>query len=146
MNITIKIKDINELGTVDVAAIMTRLSWDESDSESSIQKELNARYIDKLPGPHANMTLALIWIDEQLVGWVGTRAWPEKFKGRAVAAQTVECFVDADYRRRGVAKLGLQALIMAKKIDRADFVATYAPEAMKLAQACGCRVVLLCDS
>lgn len=146
MEFVVKIKDINKLGLIDVTAIMSRLSWPDSGSSSSIQEELDKRYINVQPGPHPEMAIALIWWNENLIGWVGTRPWPEKFKGKKVIAQTVECFVDPDYRRMGMAKLGLQALITANKIDRADFVATYAPAAMKLAQACGCQIVLLCDA
>lgn len=146
MNICVRIKDINDLGPVDVAAIMTRLSWPDSGSDSSIQKELRKRYIDIEPGPHPNMAMAIIWFDGVLVGWVGTRPWPEKFKGDPVTAQTIECFVDPEYRRRGIARLGVQALIAAKKLDRSEPVAVYAAEVINAAQSCGCKIVLLCNA
>lgn len=145
MDITIKIKDINQLGLIDVTAILTRLSWPDSGSASSIQKELDKRYGNKQPGPHPEMALALIWVDGTLVGWVGTRRWPEKFKGEPITAQTVECFVDEKYRRRGFARLGLQALIAANILDRAAPVSVYAPEVVGVAQQCGCKIVLLCE-
>lgn len=146
MDITIKIKDINRLGLVDVTAIMTRLSWPDSGSDSSIQKELSKRYLNIQPGPHPEMTVALIWVDETLAGWVGTRPWPEKFKGRPVTAQTVECFVDPEYRRRGIAKLGLQALITAGAVKRDQIVSVYSPDVIKLAEQCGCKIVIYCES
>lgn len=146
MELSIRLKDINALGPVDVAAIMTRLSWPNSGSTSSIQKELDKRYINPQPGPHPEMAIALIWLDDVLVGWVGTRSWPERFKGRPITAQTIECFIDPEYRRRGFAKLGIQALIAVGKIDRNDFVSVYSGEVIKLAQACGCKTVLFCDS
>jgi GNAT superfamily N-acetyltransferase len=124
----------------------TRLSWKDSDSTSGIQKELQKRYIDIEPGPHPNMEIATIWLDGVFVGWVGTRAWPEKFKGRPVTAQTVECFVAPEFRRRGLAKIGLQALITAGKINRDDFVAVYAPEVVRMAEQCGCKTVLFCEA
>jgi hypothetical protein len=146
MEISIRLKDINELGLIDVTAIMTRLSWSDSGSDSSIQKELDKRYIHIRPGPHPNMRLALIWLDDILVGWVGTRPWPEKFKGKPITAQTVECFIDPEYRRQGFARLGLQALISAGFLDRDKPVSVYAPEVVGTARSCGCKTVILCES
>lgn len=146
MRLVIKIKDINELSPIDVVGIYTRLSWPDSGSTSSIQKELAKRYITPESGAHPKMAIALIWLDGVLAGWVGTRPWPEKFKGEPVTAQTVECFVAPEFRRRGLAKLGLQALITGGKINRNDFVAVYAPEVVPIAEQCGCRVVLFCEA
>lgn len=146
MDITIKIKDINQLGLVDVAAIMTRLSWSDSGSASSIQEELDKRYLNIQPGSHPDMAIALIWVDNALNGWVGTRPWPEKFKGRPITAQTVECFVDPKYRRRGIAKLGLQALITAGAVERDQIVSVYSPDVIKLAEYCGCKTVIYCET
>lgn len=147
MEIAIKIKDINKLGLVDVTAIMTRLSWPDSGSDSSIQKELNRRYFHvNHEQPHPEMAMALIWVDETLAGWVGSRPWPEKFKGEIVTAQTIECFVDPEYRRRGIAKLGLLALIAAGAVDKTKIVSVYAPEAVHLARQCGCEVVIYCET
>lgn len=146
VNISIRIKNINRLGPVDVAAIMARLSWPVSGSTSSIQKELDKRYLNIQPGPHPDMAVALIRVDDTLAGWVATRPWPEKFKGDPIIAQTIECFVDAEYRRRGIAKLGLQALITGKFIDRTRPVSVYEKNVIKLAQQCGCAVVLYCDA
>jgi GNAT superfamily N-acetyltransferase len=146
MEFVIKIKDINKLGCIDVAAIMSRLSWPDSGSDSSIQKELTKRYLHVEPGLHPEMALALIWCDDVLAGWVGTRPWTEKFKGRPVVAQTVECFVDPEYRRRGIAKMGLLALLAANKIDKTKIVSVYAPNVVKLAQQCGCTFVIYCET
>lgn len=145
-NLLIKIRDINELAPQTVVGILTRLSWAESGSESSIQQELNKRYVNPTPGPHPTMAMALLFIDTLLIGWVGTRPWPEKFKGEPITAQTVECFVDPEFRRRGLAKIGLQTLIAAGKIDPADFVSVYAANVVRLAESCGCKTVLLCES
>jgi len=146
MEICIKLKDINELGLIDVTAIMTRLSWSDSGSDSSIQKELDKRYIHIQPGPHPKMRLALIWVDDTLVAWVGTRLWPERFKGDPIMAQTIECFTAPEARRHGYARLGLQALISTGFIDREQPVSVYAPEVIGTARSCGCKTVLLCDS
>jgi len=147
MEFVIKIKDINRLGLVDVTAIMTRLSWPDSGSDSSIQKELAKRYLHvNHAQPHPEMALALIWVDETLAGWVGTRPWTENFKGRPTVVQTVECFVDPEYRRRGIAKLGLLALIADNKIDKTKIVSVYAPNVVKLAQQCGCTFVIYCET
>ncbi|NDD52273.1 GNAT family N-acetyltransferase [bacterium] len=142
----IYIKDINKLSPIDVVAIKTRLSWPDSGSTSSIQKELDKRYFNAERGPHPEMALAIIWFDGTLVGWVGTRPWPEKFKGDLITAQTVECFVDPDYRRRGLGRLGLQALICAGFMDKTKPVSVYEPEVVKLAEQCGCKIVLLCEA
>jgi hypothetical protein len=146
MDFVIKIKDINKLGLVDVTAIYSRLSWPDSGSDSSIQKELDKRYINRQPGLHDEMALALVWLDDTLVGWVGSRPWPEKFKGRPITAQTLECFVDPEYRRRGIAKLGLLALISAGAINKDEIVSVYSPEVVHLAQQCGCKVVIYCET
>lgn len=145
MEFRIFIKDINKLGVIDVSAIYTRLSWQDSQSDSSIAKELEKRYVTPTPGPHPEMALALIWWNNVLTGWVGTRPWPEKFKGETITAQTVECFVDPEYRRRGFASLGLQALITAGAINRDNPVSVYAPAAVNVAKQCGCNTVLLCE-
>ena len=92
------------------------------------------------------MALALVWLDDTLVGWVGSRPWPEKFKGRPITAQTLECFVDPEYRRRGIAKLGLLALISAGAINKDEIVSVYSPEVVHLAQQCGCKVVIYCET
>jgi len=145
MDFRIRIKDINKLSPIDVTAIYTRLSWPNSGSDSSIRKELEKRYIAPKPGAHPEMTLALVWCDDVLVGWVGTRPWEEKFKGETITVQTVECFVDQEYRRRGFASLGMQALITAGAIARARPVAVYAVEAVNVAKQAGCQTVLLCE-
>lgn len=144
MQFVIAIKDINALADAEVTAIYTRLSWPDSGSTSSIQKELDKRYLKKTGEAHPPMALAILWLDGTLVGWVGTRPWPEKFKGKPVTAQTVECFIDPDYRRRGLAKLGLTALIAAGKLNRNEIVSVYDPMVVPLAQQCGCKVVIYC--
>lgn len=139
-------KDINRLAVEEVTAIMTRLSWHDSSSDSSIQKELIKRYMTPTLGLKPAMTLALIWLNDELVGWVGSRPWPEKFKGNPIMAQTVECFVDEKHRRKGLARMGLQALIAAGFVDRTRPVSVYENNVVKLAQQCGCAIVLYCDA
>lgn len=146
MNFEIRIKDINHLAVTDVTAIMSRLSWPDSGSDSSIQAELTKRYIKPEPGPHPTMWLAMVWQNGMFVAWVGTRPWPEKFKGNPVTAQTVECFTDPEVRRHGLARLGLQALISAGLIDRDKIVSVYDVKVVKMAQSCGCKTVILCHS
>ena len=145
MDFRITIKDINKLSAVDVTAIHTRLSWPESESTSSIKKELDKRYILPEPGPHPEMAIALIWFNALLVGWVGTRPWQEKFKGEDTTVQTFECFIDPDCRRHGFARLGMQALITAGIVKRHAPVAVYAPEVVNIPKQCGCQIVLLCE-
>jgi hypothetical protein len=142
----IRIRDINKLAVTDVTAIYTRLSWPNSGSDSSIQKELEKRYLSPTPGPHPEMAIALVWHNSLLVAWVGTRLWPERFKGEKIMAQTVECFTDPELRNRGYAQLGLQALITGGFIDRELPVSVYANAVIKLARRCGCKIVIYCDS
>jgi hypothetical protein len=141
----IKIRDINRLTVTDASAIYSRLSWPDSGSASSIQKELDKRYLKPEPGPHPEMAIALVWHNGLLAAWVGTRPWPERFKGEKIMAQTVECFTDPALRQRGYAMLGLQALLTAGFIDREKPVSVYAKPVVKLAERCGCKIVLLCD-
>lgn len=146
MNFEIRIKDINKLSLTDIVAIHSRLSWPDSGSDSSIKQELEKRYIKPEPGPHPPMMLAMVWQDGAFAAWVGTRLWPEKFKGEPVTAQTVECFTDPAYRRRGLARLGLQALISAEFLNRNEIVSVYSPAALHLARQGGCKQVILCDT
>lgn len=141
----IKIRDINKLTLIDATAIYSRLSWPDSGSDSSIRKELEKRYLTPEPGPHPEMAIALIWHNSLLVAWVGTRLWPERFKGEPITAQTVECFTDPELRKRGYALLGLQALITAGFLDREKPVSVYHKNVVQLAKRCGCKIVLLCE-
>jgi hypothetical protein len=141
----IKIRDINKLGLIDVTAIYSRLSWPDSGSSSSIQKELDKRYLHPKPGPHPSMDIAFIWHNSLLVAWVGTRLWPERHNGEKIMAQTVECFTDPALRGRGYALLGLQALITAGFIDREKPVSVYAENVVRLAERAECKIILLCD-
>jgi hypothetical protein len=141
----IKIRDINRLTLIDATAIYSRLSWPDSGSDSSIRKEIEKRYLVPKPGPHPEMAIALIWHNDMLVTWVGTRLWPERFKGEPITAQTVECFTDAELRKRGYALLGLQALITAGFLDREKPVSVYHKNVVQLAKRCGCKIVLLCE-
>lgn len=146
MNFEIRIKDINYLALTDVTAIYNRLSHPDSGSDSSIQRELDKRYKHPTGGPHPQMWLAMVWQNGLFVSWVGTRPWPEKFKGHSVIAQTIECFTDPDCRRHGLARLGLQALISAGLLDRNRIVSVYAPEVVEMARSCGCKTVILCET
>lgn len=141
----IYIRDINKLALIDVTAIYSRLSRDDSTSSGSIRKELDKRYMHPTGAAHPAMYLAMVWHNSLFVSWVGTRRHPEKFKGADVMAQTVECFTDPELRRRGYAQLGLQSLITAGIIDRKQPVAVYKPSVIALAKNCGCNIVLYCD-
>ena len=140
-DITIKIKDINVLNTAEVAFIYDRLSRSDSPSNSSIRKELDKRYINIQEKKHPEMAIALVRFNDVLVGWVGSRPWLEEFKGETIITQTVECFVDPKFRRKGVVKLGLQSLITTGKIDKTKVISVYAPEVVDLAKQCGCNAV-----
>ena len=145
MNFEIRIKDINLLSPTEMTAIYNGLCSRESNTPHSMRPELERRYIKPTAGPHAPMPLAMVWRNGMFVSWVGTRSWPEKFKGEKVVAQTIECFTAHEYRRNGLARLGLQALISAGVLNRDGLVAVYAPEVAPLARQCGCKTVILCE-
>ena len=138
----IHIRDINKLHLIDVTAMYSRLST----PGYNMQEELTKRYITPEPGPHEAMNLAMIWHNDIFVAWVGTRRFVEKYKGRLAIVQTIECFTDPEYRRRGFCALGLHALITAGLLDCRRPVSVYRPNVVKIAERCGCRCVLLCES
>ena len=138
----INIRDINSLKLTEASAIYGRLS----NPGYNMQSEIAKRYLTPEQGPHESMQLAMIWHNDVLVAWVGTRRFVEKYKGRLANVQTIECFTDPEYRRRGFCALGLQALIAAKLLDRKRPVSVYQADVVKIAERCGCRCVLLCES
>jgi hypothetical protein len=144
-DIIIKIKDINELYSSEVTMIYDQLSREDSISDSSIRKELDKRYINIIKENHPKMSLAMVWFEDVLVGWVGTRDWVERSGGELIPVQTIECFVNSKFRRMGVVKLGLQSLITALRIDKLKVVSVYALEVISIAKQCGFKNVLHCE-
>lgn len=138
----IAIRDINALRTEEASALFGRLSK----PDHNMQAELTTRYLKPEPGPHEAVTLALVWYNNALVAWVGTRRFVEKYKGRLVNVQTIECFTDPEYRKRGFCALGLQALLSDNRLDRTRPVSVYQPNVVKIAERAGCRCVILCES
>jgi|688.fasta_scaffold179916_3 hypothetical protein len=146
MNFNIVVKDINKLKTDEVSAIWLRLSHEEpSRLNDNMRCELHRRYHVPEPEPQKSIQLALVWFNYLLSAWVATRPWKEKFKGEEIDVQTVECFTDPELRNRGLAMLGLQALISAGVVDRNKPIAVYSKPAERLAARCGCTFVILCD-
>lgn len=146
MNFEIRIKDINLLSPTEMTTIYNKLSWKNANTSGSMRDELEKRYIRPTTGPRPPMPLAMVWQNGVFVCWVGTRSWPEMFKGEKIVAQTIECFTAPEYRRNGLARMGLQALISAGVLNREAPVSVYAPEVLPLARQCGCKVVLLCEA
>ena len=141
MNFEIRIKDINALSPTEVTEIYSRLSV----PGRNMRHELEKRYISLSGGQHERITMAMVYHNGYFISWVATRAIDVPFKGDKVPGQTVECFTEPDVRQRGFALLGLQALISAGVLDREIPVAVYRKAAIKLAQRCGCKIVVLCD-
>lgn len=141
MNYRIQIKDINALEYAEVKHMHGYLSR----PGRNMRFELEKRYICPEPGPHPNMSLALIWHNSFFVAWVGTRPFKEKFKGNTIDVQTIECFTDPELRRHGLAQLGVQALITAGVLKRDNPISVYNPAVVKIAERCGCTTVLLCE-
>lgn len=141
MDFKIDIKTIADLNRAETLEMYHRLSV----PGRNMREELRKRHIHPEPGFHETITLALVRQNGFFVSWVGTRAYTEKFKGEPIDVQTIECFTDPEVRRRGLAQLGLQALISAGFIDRTKPVSVYRKPAVKLAERCGCQTVILCE-
>lgn len=141
MEFVVKIKDINALNAVDVAAMYTRLS----NPGRNMRTELERRYVTPAPGPHETIMLATVWCNDEFVAWVGTRAVTAKFKGEAVAAQSIECFTAVEHRRKGLAQFGLLALVAGGYINRETPVTVYRASVIPLATKVGCKTVIYCD-
>jgi len=65
----------------------------------------------------------------QPVGWVATHFWR--------GLQTIEGFTHPDYRRRGIARIGVQLLLACYHLDKREPVSVFAPECVELAYSCG---------
>jgi hypothetical protein len=143
----VHIRDIVELKPAEVKDICDRLSWPLKEAlHDSMQPEVIRRHVKPEKGPHPPMTMALVYCNGYFVAWVATRPFFEKFKGELTAVQTIECFTDAELRQRGLAQMGLYALISAGHIDRDKPVSVYHPSVVKMAERCGCKCVILCNA
>jgi hypothetical protein len=143
----IYIRDISDLKPTEVREICNRLSWPlEEALHDSMQPEVLRRHVNKEPGPHPPMTMALVYHNGYFASWVATRPFFEKFKGNLIPVQTIECFTDGELRNRGLAQLGLYALISAGYLDRRKPVSVYHKAVVTIAERCGCTCVILCDS
>ena len=140
MDFYINLKDINTLSPTEIDEIYNRLSV----PGRNMRDEISKRYIERWPCEHESMTMALIHQNGLFVAWVGSRPFKEKFKGKMLDVQTVECFTDPELRRRGISQLGLQALISAGVINQDKPVAVYEKSVVKIAERCGCKFVVLC--
>jgi hypothetical protein len=146
-DIAIRIRDIGELTKAEVRDICDRLSWPlEHALPDSMQPEVIRRHVSPEPGPHASITMALVYHNNYLVAWAATRPFFEKFKGDLIAVQTIECFTDRELRNRGFAQIGLNALISAGQIARNKPVSVYHASVVKIAERCGCKCVILCNA
>lgn len=65
----------------------------------------------------------------QPIGWVATHVW----RGQ----QTIEGFTHKDYRRRGIARIGVQMLLACHHLDKREPVSVFAPECVELAYSVG---------
>jgi hypothetical protein len=138
----IYIRDINDLRPIEVTAMYSRLS----NPGYNMQEELATRYLTPTIGPQEAMNIAMIWHNDTFAAWVGTRRFVERYKGKLVNVQTIECFTDPEYRNRGFCAIGVQALIAAQLLDRNRPVSVYRANVVKIAERCGCRCVILCES
>jgi len=143
----IKIVSINELNADVVSTIYERLCWrDYKSGIGSMREELLNRYIAPDGVERGDMFIALICYNSLLVGWVGTRQWVEIMDGQPASVQTLECFTDPELRRRGLAQLGAQALVVAGVLKRDAPVAAYHPNAAQIAKNIGCNNVILVNT
>ena len=146
-DIAVRIRDLSELKPAEVRDICERLSWPLEDAlPDSMQPEVIRRHVSPEPGPHAPITMALVYHNNYLVAWVATRPFREKFKGEMIDVQTIECFTDRELRHRGFAQIGLNVLISAGQIARNKPVSVYHASVVKIAERCGCKCVILCNA
>lgn len=67
--------------------------------------------------------------DAMPVAWVSTHRW------RGV--QTIQAFTAGDYRRRGIARIGVLMLLAERHLTKREPVAVFAPECVDLAYSLG---------
>jgi len=63
------------------------------------------------------------------VAWIATHTWR--------GMQTIEAFTAPDWRRRGVARIGVQMLLATQHLDKRASVAVFAVECVELAYSTG---------
>lgn len=74
-------------------------------------------------------TPMVVIYDEQPIAWVASHQWR--------GLQTFEAYTLEEYRRRGIARLGLLTLIADQYVDRDQPIAVFRPECVGIARSCG---------
>lgn len=67
--------------------------------------------------------------DAMPVAWIATHTW--------AGVQTIEGFTDPDYRRRGIANIGVRMLLAEGHLRKSEPVAVFATECVELAYSVG---------
>lgn len=83
--------------------------------------------------------IAVVHDGDKLVGWARTERW--LFSGEAMY-DTLEAFVDSNYRMRGVASFAVCGLVSSALHDSGGIVAVFHPHMLLVARRCGLRPVL----
>ena len=74
-------------------------------------------------------TPMVVVYDPEPIGWVATHLWR--------GLQTLEGYVDPEWRRKGLARIGALTLIATGYLDRTKAIAVFSPECITLAKSLG---------
>lgn len=74
-------------------------------------------------------TPMVAFYDPEPIGWVATHLWR--------GLQTLEGYVDPEWRRKGLARIGALTLIANGYLDRTKAIAVFSPECVALASSLG---------
>jgi GNAT superfamily N-acetyltransferase len=78
-------------------------------------------------------TPMVVAYDPEPIGWVATHLWR--------GLQTLEGYVDPDWRRKGLARIGALTLITTGYLDRRQAIAVFSDECVTLARSIGFKDV-----
>lgn len=78
-------------------------------------------------------TPMIVVYDPEPIGWVATHLWR--------GLQTLECYVDPEWRRHGLARIGALALMANGYLDRTKAVAVFSAECVALTRSLGFKDV-----
>ena len=74
-------------------------------------------------------TPMVVVYDPEPIGWVASHLWR--------GLQTLEGYVDPEWRRKGLARIGSLTLIANGYLDRTQAIAVFSPECVALASSLG---------
>lgn len=110
---------VNNLSDIDAKAISASLTWAGSEFQTEVMnKESSETPIAVVKdGP------------DRVVAWAASHVWEKH--------QTLECFTNPDYRRRGLARAAATLLLANGILDASLPIAVFSPECLRLAASIG---------